>query len=351
MIETTEKRKCERCKVEFSADLAIEKGQAFKQVWCTETCKKKMRTCVCHKCEKEFISYSNKKYCSDTCRTETCTVCDRLYVKKNNETYCSDACKQKKFTHICISCEQPFFKHATTAKYCSDACQNVFKQADKTRCICKTCRRPFVVLGTQKQPFCSYDCRYAHNKQKKLEQERKELRKTTVEELLPIVRARVTLVIEPRLQAESSFHTYVNHWNSDGFTGKLKEEVKKTTGNRCFICECQENNDVHHIVPRRLGGAHEEKNLVPLCRKCHRYIETGDIEHAVKKCFKRIQVSYGHISFQLQEKEKPKNQMENVLQELGRIYENLSEKNSNQELQEQLIDLTELLDKIEQYTK
>lgn len=42
----------------------------------------------------------------------------------------------------------------------------------------------------------------------------------------------------------------------------------------CAICGTRQNLQVHHIVPFRLTFDNSQSNLVPLCRKHHRYIET-----------------------------------------------------------------------------
>lgn len=42
----------------------------------------------------------------------------------------------------------------------------------------------------------------------------------------------------------------------------------------CAICGTRRNLQVHHIVPFRLSFDNSQENLIPLCRKHHRYIET-----------------------------------------------------------------------------
>jgi hypothetical protein len=38
---------------------------------------------------------------------------------------------------------------------------------------------------------------------------------------------------------------------------------------RCTECGASQDLEVHHIVPRRLGGPDEPSNLVTLCAACH----------------------------------------------------------------------------------
>lgn len=43
-------------------------------------------------------------------------------------------------------------------------------------------------------------------------------------------------------------------------------------GAECFICD-DAAEDAHHIVPRRMGGCDDDRNLVDLCRRCHQKVE------------------------------------------------------------------------------
>lgn len=37
----------------------------------------------------------------------------------------------------------------------------------------------------------------------------------------------------------------------------------------CIICGHSGDTEVDHVVPKKLGGIHEESNLQPLCRVCN----------------------------------------------------------------------------------
>jgi len=78
-----------------------------------------------------------------------------------------------------------------------------------------------------------------------------------------------------------------NTWNIPGFNQSIKIAVKNRDGWRCFVCRRETNLHVHHIVPRSKGGKHEMDNLVTLCSGCHRSIENGDVELAIKSCVRR----------------------------------------------------------------
>lgn len=70
--------------------------------------------------------------------------------------------------------------------------------------------------------------------------------------------------------------------NSGQAWGDIREEVLERDSYQCRFCgttdeEHSEKNsaglDVHHIIPKADGGPDAEKNLVALCRSCHRTLE------------------------------------------------------------------------------
>lgn len=46
----------------------------------------------------------------------------------------------------------------------------------------------------------------------------------------------------------------------------------------CAVCASDRNLEVHHIVPFRLTQDNTSKNLIPLCRSCHRKVEGDTME-------------------------------------------------------------------------
>lgn len=44
-------------------------------------------------------------------------------------------------------------------------------------------------------------------------------------------------------------------------------------GHRCAVCGVSVGVTAHHIVPRDERGANEPWNLIPLCPKCHDWVE------------------------------------------------------------------------------
>ena len=58
---------------------------------------------------------------------------------------------------------------------------------------------------------------------------------------------------------------------------ELKQIVAQKFNNRCII-DFKLYHDVHHVVPKSLGGTDDEDNLVPLCFDDHEIIHaTGAV--------------------------------------------------------------------------
>lgn len=55
---------------------------------------------------------------------------------------------------------------------------------------------------------------------------------------------------------------------------KLRTQVLERDQFKCTKCKINfKNLHVHHIIPKRKGGADCLENLITLCEKCHRVIE------------------------------------------------------------------------------
>jgi hypothetical protein len=84
----------------------------------------------------------------------------------------------------------------------------------------------------------------------------------------------------------------ISTWRTGGFRGGPQTEALERDGYHCYICGKPTNLHVHHIIPREEGGPHTLDNLITLCGGCHRSIEAGNVENAIKKCVKRALVNW-----------------------------------------------------------
>jgi hypothetical protein len=58
----------------------------------------------------------------------------------------------------------------------------------------------------------------------------------------------------------------------------VRRKILIRDGHRCRVPGCRSTNiDVHHLVPREMGGSHDESNLVALCEGHHLAVHRGKL--------------------------------------------------------------------------
>lgn len=333
---------CERCKSDFQTELED-------VVWCSEACKNKMHINYCRKCDKRFYTYQkNKAYCSEKCRLKRCIVCNKVFLPKNSETYCSEECKVEKYTHKCIVCDKKFFKHVPSAKFCSSECRNIIQTAKKKYKLCKNCGKVIIIFNENTDLYCNRECYNEYlNKVKagKLKNLNKDEKNILLEES---VKSKVEILISRMLDPTILYTFNAKDMNAEnGFTEAIKEAVKERDNYCCYICEGLDSLDIHHIVKQRHGGSHNKENLVTLCRKCHRHIETGNKEYAIKKCLQNAKKNAGIFELKLKEKINKTHALSMVKLELEEALDLLIEK-EDFELKEIIYRVNEILDQLEE---
>lgn len=69
---------------------------------------------------------------------------------------------------------------------------------------------------------------------------------------------------KPRSRLKNKSRDYDKNWKA------AKDRVRLRDGGKCMIPGCQRRDiDVHHIVPWAVCRAHEDHNLICLCRRHH----------------------------------------------------------------------------------
>ena len=76
----------------------------------------------------------------------------------------------------------------------------------------------------------------------------------------------------------------LDYRNLGNISDKTRNNILERDQYSCRICGSKKNLDIHHRIKRRNGGDHTPDNLITLCRRCHRYIETCDYDYAVNQC-------------------------------------------------------------------
>lgn len=71
----------------------------------------------------------------------------------------------------------------------------------------------------------------------------------------------------------------------------------RLTFSGCHLCGSKLEVTLHHLIPRQMGGATEEENLLSVCRRCHDAIHSGKIdvtdlvmEVSVKRTVRQLQM-------------------------------------------------------------
>lgn len=251
-------------------------GEKYYKRKMTEIFKKK-----CKVCKEDFETYYEKQiYCGSQCRSEKLKKTSReIYTKK----------EIKKEISNCKNCNKPFEKKNYSQKYCTVECrENYYKELYENliEVNCVTCGCKFKRKINSVLKHCSDKC-----KNIKKNKEKSENKKTIDADSL---KGLITFKVENMLnkarttKPKSCFGVTISEFVISGFTEKIKEEVRNRDDNECQICcdnECE--LEVHHILKRTLGGSNDLDNLVTLCVNCHRAIETNDLEHAIKSCYKK----------------------------------------------------------------
>lgn len=56
---------------------------------------------------------------------------------------------------------------------------------------------------------------------------------------------------------------------------KIRQEVEERDGHRCVFCHSSECRGEAHYIGRAQGGLGIPKNLLTVCRECHRQLDNG----------------------------------------------------------------------------
>ncbi|HBI34624.1 TPA: hypothetical protein DDY33_00620 [Candidatus Nomurabacteria bacterium] len=219
---------------------------------------------ICRYCGEEFIALNPRKiYCS--------VECSNNY--NNNKNY-----NREIYNKICVVCGKYFTTTHPNIINCSAACRSkaikTYNKNEIKKCI--YCGELFMSSPVQK--LCSTKCGNRYNAEKKLAS--KKIEKKCL--VAGIDTSKTHYEYDNLLFKNISIRTTTNLGN------KLREEILSRDNNKCYICGNNTDLHVHHIIPRKFGGPHIAENLVTLCAGCHRSVESGNVDKAVKSCVRRF---------------------------------------------------------------
>lgn len=226
--------------------------------------------------------------------TKKCNICNKTFhTSQANALYCSELCRYtglntgsvcKLYIRECKICSKLYVARQPHSKTCSDkTCKYTLTNLGKSCKIyyknCSHCSK-FFISRQDSGKFCSDTCCSIYNNQRIKDQKAKKSAEDNKE--LEIIKQKVRNLIQPVLEITD---IGLNYYNIGGFTESLKNNILLRDNYECHVCYCDTKLEVHHIIPRRMGGDHDESNLITLCSSCHRAIEARDIDYAIKKCF------------------------------------------------------------------
>lgn len=147
----------------------------------------------------------------------------------------------EKIIKSCLVCsksftpdKKSFYKDLKNAgKFCSNSCSAVFNNANRPLLDleCVVCSNIFK-SKSKSAKYCSHSCKNTRSLKKKYKS-----------------------------------RTYLNY--------KVSELLNDTS---CSNCSWNlETCDIHHIIPKKLGGSDDFNNLVILCPNCHRLADRGKL--------------------------------------------------------------------------
>lgn len=205
----------------------------------------------------------------------TCDYCGDTFlryksnIRESKRIYCSKECMEKDRAaemedRICKSCGKMFsVRKSTLAKsnasgnFCCRGCYNEYlktltgeknKSYNREEIPCKTCGKIIKITPskrkTYKNSFCSITCRSTYMK---------------------------------------NYIGGENNCNWKGGASKYRgdfDDVKKKyfSGVQfCAVCGTTKGIHIHHIIPYRLTQDNDKSNLIPLCRKHHKIVESATL--------------------------------------------------------------------------
>ena len=190
-----------------------------------------------------------------------CPACGKVFIARSNQIYCCPKC--------------------------SDQMRATIYKDTEYNLVCRVCGKSFT-RKYKNTITCSKECLKLHYKETR---KSKGINKTTdYETIKTLIMPKVLSLINQRKDAsiQSVLNNRCIDYRNTDFSSVLRDLVLERDNYTCQICGMKLNLQVHHILPRRLGGEHAEENLVTLCCSCHRHIDTGDAEYAVNKCAKNV---------------------------------------------------------------
>jgi len=245
--------------------------------------------------------YVRERVCVDCGKVETirkdnqATRCKNCSAKIGNKAVQETRTKNRGWRK-CKECGQEFFAPKSSKKVnCSKECLQKSREKKRLKRVCKHCGKAFEIYASALNTnasgnYCSRQCYYEHmatvtGKQNK-SYNRVEVECAECGKPLAVIPSRISAYKNSFCGEECKWkhhHNYISgekncNWRGghDKYRGDF-ETVKKQWFDGvqlCAICGTAKHIHIHHIIPYRLTQDNSRSNLIPLCRKHHKKIES-----------------------------------------------------------------------------
>jgi 5-methylcytosine-specific restriction endonuclease McrA len=68
--------------------------------------------------------------------------------------------------------------------------------------------------------------------------------------------------------------------NREKVPPEVKEQLRAAANYQCVLCSEPQTQwlklEIHHLIPRSLGGSNDVDNLMPICPNCHSKIHSNN---------------------------------------------------------------------------
>lgn len=353
------KRRRERRYCEFCGKPFIWRISNPEQHFCSLKCEKmsvegkKIKNKICEYCGKSF-EYKNKnqKYCSEFCRMMADNKSEqnkKRNVKVSGEkqsTFFENV--QQNLSDIHTHDLKDISNNQTTRESLKSEKKERLgdNKNEKTFSYNKTERRKCLYCGNEfewfpAKPFKNYCCKECKEKSTEQKNNNNKMMSPEDEILYIEVATKVKNLIEQSFRQGNTFQNYnIDYWNIGDIGKRIRQEVLNRDNYECQICKRKEGLHIHHIIKRRDGGDHNTTNLVTLCASCHRHIETGDVTHAIRECFKNAKKYYCVKEIKQEADKSKRSDLKDMLEQIFFDLEKVSVENFG----EILIELDDMID-------
>ena len=205
---------------------------------------------------------------------------------------------------ICKGCNTPFIPTVNRQLYCSKECRvkanSKNAKLQKYEHNCLNCNNIIIGKENKNARFCCKECELEYQIKEKeyyLENEINDDFKNE-NEIKNILKDLLYLKILKIINKSHDIgeldlnNKLIDYRNLSDIPKNTREFVLNRDNHKCQLCNSKYNLHIHHIIKRKDGGNHEPENLITLCASCHRHIEIGDIDKALKGCLINAQKNY-----------------------------------------------------------